>query len=104
MTLTLTLALTLTLPLTLTGKDKSASEEEKSAIAKLIAGFDEGKAARQVDLSEEELESVKGLGLLSAKPIIYAANVADEDLATGNAMVEQVRPHPSPNPNPEEHP
>jgi len=73
------------------GKDKSASEEEKSAIAKLIAGFDEGKAARQVDLSEEELESVKGLGLLSAKPIIYAANVADEDLATGNAMVEQVR-------------
>merc|ERR1711865_770202 len=65
--------------------------EEKSAIAKLIAGFDEGKAARQLDLSDEELESVKGLGLLSAKPIIYAANVADEDLATGNAMVEQVR-------------
>ena len=29
--------------------------------------------------------------MLSAKPIIYAANVADEDLATGNAMVEQVR-------------
>lgn len=73
------------------GKDKSATEEEKSAIAKLIAGFDEGKAARQLDLSDEELESVKGLGLLSAKPIIYAANVADEDLATGNAMVEQVR-------------
>jgi len=73
------------------GKDKSATEEEKSAIAKLVAAFDEGKAARQVDLSEEELESVKGLGLLSAKPIIYAANVADEDLATGNAMVEQVR-------------
>lgn len=73
------------------GKDKSATDEEKSAIAKLQAAFDEGKAARSVDLSEEELDSVKGLGLLSSKPIIYAANVADEDLATGNAMVEQVR-------------
>merc|ERR1719247_1783184 len=72
-------------------KDKAATAEEKSAIAKLQAAFDEGKAARQVDLSDEERDAVKGLGLLSAKPIIYAANVADEDLATGNAMVEQVR-------------
>jgi len=72
-------------------KDKAATAEEKSAIAKLQAAFDEGKAARQVDLSDEERDAVKSLGLLSAKPIIYAANVADEDLATGNAMVEQVR-------------
>ena len=71
-------------------KDKAATAEEKSAIAKLQAAFDEGKAARQVDLSDEERDAVKSLGLLSAKPIIYAANVADEDLATGNAMVEQI--------------
>jgi len=31
------------------------------------------------------------LGLLTRKPVIYAANVAEEDLATGNAWVEQVR-------------
>ena len=42
--------------------------------------------------------------MLSAKPIIYAANVADEDLATGNAMVEQVRPSPNPSPNPDPDP
>ena len=42
--------------------------------------------------------------MLSAKPIIYAANVADEDLATGNAMVEQVRTRANPSPNPSSNP
>jgi GTP-binding protein YchF len=31
------------------------------------------------------------LGLLTRKPIIYAANVSEDDLASGNAYVEQVR-------------
>ena len=31
----------------------------------------------------EELKSIKSLGLLTLKPIIYAANVNDDDLATG---------------------
>ena len=34
---------------------------------------------------------VQGLMLLSRKPVIYAANVMDSDLASGNAMVEAVR-------------
>ena len=51
--------------------------------------WNEPLTTSQAELTEEELEAVKGLGLLSAKPIIYAANVADEDLASGNAMVEQ---------------
>ena len=33
------------------------------------------------------------LGLLSAKKVIYAANVLDADLAEGNPMVEKVREH-----------
>ena len=42
----------------------------------------------------------QGLGLLSQKPIIYAANVADGDLADGNEMVERVRSqsHTAPDP------
>ena len=36
---------------------------------------------------------MKGLGLLSAKKVIYAANVLDADLAEGNPMVEKVRAH-----------
>ena len=37
------------------------------------------------------VQSVKSLGLLTRKKMIYAANVADSDLATGNSMVEQLR-------------
>lgn len=64
---------------------------ELGALERLSAGLNEGKAARQIRLTEEEAESVKTLGLLTAKPVIYAANVAEDDLATGNAWVEQVR-------------
>ncbi len=40
-----------------------------------------GKAARSTSLTDEERASVKGLGMLTLKPIIYATNVADADLA-----------------------
>jgi ribosome-binding ATPase len=64
---------------------------EVDALEKLIPVLNEGKPARQVDLTEEEAIAVKALGLLTQKPIIYAANVSEDDLATGNAWVEQVR-------------
>ncbi len=78
-----------------TRKSARTSKEaqlELGALEKLTAGLNAGKAARHLDLTEEEIESVKVLGLLTAKPIIYAANVSEDDLATGNEWVEQVRP------------
>ncbi|HEY9728170.1 MAG TPA: redox-regulated ATPase YchF [Chroococcales cyanobacterium] len=71
-----------------TSKD---AQIELGALEKLSAALNEGKAARQVELTEEETESVKVLGLLTAKPVIYAANVSEDDLASGNEWVEQVR-------------
>ena len=71
-----------------TSKD---AQIELGALEKLSAALNEGKAARQVELTEEEAESVKVLGLLTAKPVIYAANVSEDDLASGNEWVEQVR-------------
>jgi GTP-binding protein YchF len=64
---------------------------ELEALEKLSAGLNEGKSVRHIPLSEEETEAVKTLGLLTSKPIIYAANVSEDDLATGNEWVEQVR-------------
>jgi len=64
---------------------------ELEALEKLSAGLNEGKSVRHIPLSEEEAEAVKTLGLLTSKPIIYAANVSEDDLATGNDWVEQVR-------------
>jgi len=64
---------------------------EVDALEKLTAVLNEGKPARQVDLTEDEESAVKALGLLTRKPIIYATNVSEDDLATGNAWVEEVR-------------
>jgi len=70
---------------------KEGAADEAAVLEKLVPLLDEGKAARLADLSEDEWKAVQGLGLLSAKPVIYGANVADSDLAEGNAMVESVR-------------
>lgn len=44
---------------------------------------------------DEELEIAKNSQLMSIKPVIYAANVSETDLATGNAYVEQVKEYAS---------
>lgn len=72
-------------------KTSKDSQAEVAVLEKLQAALNEGKQARQVSLTEEEEELIKPLGLLTRKPIIYAANVSEEDLASGNAWVEQVR-------------
>jgi obg-like ATPase 1 len=41
----------------------------------------DGKPARSVTLTDFERESIKQLCLLTMKPIIYVANVAESDLA-----------------------
>jgi ribosome-binding ATPase len=69
-------------------KDATAEVE---TLEKLLASLTAGKSARQVEISKEEEESIKGLNLLTRKPIIYAANVSETELATGNAYVEKVR-------------
>ncbi|MBW4525511.1 MAG: redox-regulated ATPase YchF [Phormidium tanganyikae FI6-MK23] len=67
------------------------AQQEVEALERLSAVLNEGKSARQVPLNEEEEAMIKPLGLLSRKPVIYACNVSEEDLATGNDWVEQVR-------------
>lgn len=64
---------------------------EVEALEKIIAVLNEGKPARSISLSEEEEKAIKPLGLLTKKPIIYAANVSEDDLASGNQWVEAVR-------------
>ena len=70
--------------------DKNA-QAEVELLSKISEVLNDGKSVRSMDLSEEELLIVKPLGLLSNKPIIYATNVSEDDLATGNQWVEAVR-------------
>ncbi|MBE9228919.1 redox-regulated ATPase YchF [Phormidium sp. LEGE 05292] len=64
---------------------------ELEALKKINEVLNAGQPARQVPLTDEEKQAIKGLGLLTNKPIIYAANVSEDDLASGNEYVERVR-------------
>jgi GTP-binding protein YchF len=57
---------------------------EDSALERIEAVLEQGGAARSVALAEEEQALIKPLGLLTAKPVIYATNVSEDDLAGGN--------------------
>lgn len=76
-------------------KDKRVSPQEVSALEKINTALLAGQPARSVPLTPEELETIKSLMLLTLKPVIYAANVADTDLATGNEMSKKVFEHAS---------
>jgi GTP-binding protein YchF len=67
------------------------AQEELVVLEKLLPVLNEGKTARQVELDEEEEAIIKPLGLLTRKPVIYAANVSEDDLASGNDWVDKVK-------------
>jgi GTP-binding protein YchF len=67
------------------------AQVEDAALERIQAALEQGAPARGVALSEEEAPLIRPLGLLTAKPVIYATNVSEDDLASGNAHVEQVR-------------
>lgn len=64
---------------------------ELATLEKVREILDMGKPARLANFSEEEAQAIAFLQLLTLKPTIYAANVSESDLATGNQWVEQVR-------------
>ncbi|WP_094554343.1 redox-regulated ATPase YchF [Synechococcus sp. 1G10] len=66
------------------------AQAEDAALARIQAELEQGGAARNVELGEEEVPMLKPLGLLTAKPIIYATNVSEDDLAEGNAHSRSV--------------
>lgn len=72
-------------------KDRNASPVEKSALEKVASVLLKDQPARNVVLDEEEENAIKSLGLLTAKKMVYAANVGDADLANGNEMVDRLR-------------
>jgi len=72
-------------------RTKKEAQFEIDALEKILPALEEGRSARTVSLTEDEAFSIKSLGLLTLKPVIYAANVSENDLATGNEHVEKVR-------------
>lgn len=72
-------------------KDKEAMKEN-DILEKLKSNLEKNIPLRQVEFDLEELEFIKGFNLLTLKPIIYMANVNEEDLIEdNNVYVQKVR-------------
>lgn len=67
---------------------------ELEVLKRYKTALEAGKSARTVDVSEEDKQAAIGdLQLLTAKPIIYVANVDEASMLTGNEYSEKLRAH-----------
>ncbi len=66
---------------------------ELAVLDKIKPVLEEGKSARTIEFTEEEQKIVKSLFLLTTKPILYVANVSEDDVADADAnhYVQEVR-------------
>ncbi|AYD40639.1 redox-regulated ATPase YchF [Clostridium fermenticellae] len=67
---------------------------EYELMLKIKKHLEDGKPVRTLDLSEDEDELVKGYFLLTTKPVLYVANISEDDLISGNTendFVKRVR-------------
>ncbi len=76
----------------LKSNDKKA-QLELNTLEKIYAALFGGNAARTVDLGEDEKVLVRDLNLLSIKPILYVANVGEDEVADpdNNLLVQRIR-------------
>ena len=56
---------------------------EVAFLERLVAEMETGKTARSVEISEDELEFLKDVALLTIKPVIYACNMGENDFIGG---------------------
>lgn len=76
-------------------KDKDIIKESE-LLEKLKSNLLQNMPIRRIKLDEEELKMIKAFNLLTQKPIIYMANVSEEDLLdNGNKYVDMVRGYAS---------
>ena len=70
---------------------------EIDTLEKIKAELDSGKSARSIDLNDEEKEVIRDCFLLTMKPIMYVANVSEDDLSNidSNIYVNQVKEYAS---------
>ncbi|MDV7719287.1 redox-regulated ATPase YchF [Pediococcus ethanolidurans] len=66
---------------------RAAKSRDKDALAELAVlekikpVLESGKSVRSIDFDEDELKIVHGLFLLTSKPVLYVANIAEDDMA-----------------------
>ena len=65
-------------------RKRTADEDRELELMELLAAeFGEGRGLREIELASDDQNRLRGYGLLSVKPIIVAANMSEEQFATG---------------------
>ena len=75
---------------------KSGDKEAKlrvSAIEKCLAHLATEAPLRQLSIDPAEANAISSYGLMTAKPILYVANIGEDDLLGEHELVERVREH-----------
>lgn len=72
-------------------KDKDLLKE-LDILKRIKNGLEENIPVRRLDISEEDMKIINSFRLITAKPIIYMANISEEDLINdGNIYVDKIR-------------
>ena len=74
----------------MTTKDKKDLKEIE-LMNKLKTSLESGIPVRKIELDEDELSIINSFNLITLKPIIYVANVTEDDVVNGNKYVDMVR-------------
>jgi len=70
-----------------------AAQEELEILQQVRGALNEGRPARAVGLGREQRGWLRDLHLITAKPVLYVANVGEEDLLSGNQFVARLQQH-----------
>src|SRR5204863_4917357 len=77
--------------------ERQARSGDKDAIArsevlkKARAYLDQGKPVRQIEFNADERKILKSLGMITAKKVLYVANVDEADIHGEGPLVQKVR-------------
>ena len=76
------------------GRDKDALAE-LAVLNKIKPVLEDGKSVRTIDFSDDEEKIVKGLFLLTSKPVLYVANISEDDMADpdANKYMDAIKEH-----------
>ena len=69
-------------------KTDPKAKAELEVLQRCKKHLEEGKSIRELDLAKEELPAIADLFLLTAKPVLYVANVDEASMHTGNKFSE----------------
>jgi len=68
---------------------------EYEVLVKIQAALEQELPARSVDLNENELKIVKHFSFLTLKPMMYVANVSEEEISEGNEHIKTIEEYAS---------